>query len=664
MDSPIARPQLYSIDQLNGFDPLAEGANLAVYDKSVFEEATQRLVQNILKSYTGYFDIFSELLQNSLDAIDKKAHAKPKNFSPKLWVTIDIANRLIRVVDNGTGMGPEEVRFCFRPNVSFKNRKEARGNKGVGATFLAYGFGSIRLSTKTQHFAGAVRLVGGRQWADDYTHSYHRPKLEVEEFSVPELVNELSGTAVEIIIPSNTRPDLGWWNASTAEQWYQILRMRTPLGGIYLSGETPTRARISITVNDYANTQTTKEIESAEYPYPHEISEILPKVKSYEEIVDALKDVQGDASKIPQELKRIDAMYGIWSYEQLLGEDSPFAGQRFSTEQEELIRRHKVAVYGCFLSTATKWAVYQKECLRIRSHPLLMKGGLSIASDYMIQGDPMVIPLTSTIGYQAATHAIVHFHDGNPDMGRKAFQPELKTLAEDLSRQVVNIFKRYLYLMREDTGAANVADETDTYNWLEDRKKYRAEHPLEFFFNDRSLAYTCVPAAEQDVIAIFHELIGLGVFPGLRFMCTTESGRYDACYVGSYMSADEVAYDATRRPLGVSAKLIAPRETRPFVLEYKYDLDGLIADFAKEVKFQNEIHAVVCWSIGKQFEEKFAIRSYLVGEEGSARQLYGATHSLWHDKMRLCDIICLSDLVKFHSDPEGVKAAHATRFKD
>src|SRR3982074_3189148 len=35
-----------------------------------------------------------------------------------------------------------------------------------------------------------------------YTHSYHRPKLEVEEFSVPELVNELSGTAVEIMIPS------------------------------------------------------------------------------------------------------------------------------------------------------------------------------------------------------------------------------------------------------------------------------------------------------------------------------------------------------------------------------------------------------------------------------------------------------------------------------
>jgi hypothetical protein len=122
------------------------------------------------------------------------------------------------------------------------------------------------------------------------------------------------------------------------------------------------------------------EVANSEYPYPHEISEILPKVRAYDEIVEVLKDVQGDSSKIPQDLKRIDAMYGIWSYDELLAENSPFAGQRFSSDQEELIRRHKVAVYGCFLSTATKWALYQKDCLKIRSQPLLMKGGLSFGS--------------------------------------------------------------------------------------------------------------------------------------------------------------------------------------------------------------------------------------------------------------------------------------------
>src|SRR5262249_10850982 len=120
--------------------------------------------------------------------------------------------------------------------------------------------------------------------------------------------------------------------------------------------------------------------------------------------------------------------------------------------------------------------------------------------------------------------------------GRKVFQPELKQLAEDLAKQVVNIFKRYLYLMREDTGAANLLNDTDTYHWLEQKKNYRTDKPLEFVYQDRHVAYASCPSSEQDVIAVFHELVGMGVIQGLRFLATTERDRYDGCYVGSYSS--------------------------------------------------------------------------------------------------------------------------------
>jgi hypothetical protein len=123
------------------------------------------------------------------------------------------------------------------------------------------------------------------------------------------------------------------------------------------------------------------------------------------------------------------------------------------------------------------------------------------------------------------------------------------------------------------------------------------------------------------------------------------------------------AFHASKRPLGVNPKLVSNKETRPLVLEYKFDLDGLIADFAKEVKFQNEINAIVCWQLGRSFEENFSIRSYLIGEEGLVRQFYGATHSIWHERMKLADIVVVSDLIKFLSDPEAVKAEHKTRFK-
>jgi HSP90 family molecular chaperone len=108
-----------SAQELEGFDPLSEGSISSAPDRSIFEEATQRVVQNILKSYTGYFDLFSEVLQNSLDAIDKKIRSGISGFHPHIWIEINIADRKVRVVDNGTGMTLEELRFCFRPNVSF-----------------------------------------------------------------------------------------------------------------------------------------------------------------------------------------------------------------------------------------------------------------------------------------------------------------------------------------------------------------------------------------------------------------------------------------------------------------------------------------------------------------------------------------------------------------
>jgi hypothetical protein len=650
-------------DRLNGFDPLAEGVGVNPLDRSVFEEATRRVVQNILKSYTGYFDLFSELFQNSLDAIDKKQKAAPPNYRPQIWITIDIANRTVKVIDNGSGMSFDEVRFCFRPNVSFKNRKESRGHKGVGATFLAYGFSLVRMATKTAEGEIAVRMAAGRPWADDLIGAYPRPKLESEPFDVPELAMQASGTAIEIVIGQGQRPDLGWWNASNANQWYQILRMRTPLGGVYLSGGMPPKVKVTISVNDYSNNISVQEFDFVEYQYPHELPDVLHKAKSYDEIKEGVAAIEGDSTKIPQELRNVDAFWGIWSADQILDEASPFAGLKFTPEQEELIRRHNVAVYGCFLSSAKQWGLYQREVLRIRKDPLILKGGLLIASDYMVQGDLSVIPLTSTIGYQANTHVIVHFHDGNPDMGRKVFQPELKQLAEDLARQVVNIFKRYLYLMREDTGTANLLHDTDTYHWLEEKKKYRTENPLEFAFQDRHIAYASRPASEQDVIAVFHELVGMGVVQGVRFLATTERDRYDGCYVGHYTSAELHGFHATKRLLGVNPKLISDKETRPLVLEYKFDLDGLIADFAKEVKFQNEINAIICWQIGSAYEESFSVRSYLIGEEGAARQFYGATHSLWHERMKLADVIVVSDLIRFLADPEAVKAEHKTRFK-
>ncbi len=239
-----------------------------------------------------------------------------------------------------------------------------------------------------------------------------------------------------------------------------------------------------------------------------------------------------------------------------------------------------------------------------------------------------------------------------------------RSVFEEATRRVVqNILKSYTGYFDVFSEVLQNSLDTDTYHWLEEKKKYRSDHPLQFVFDGKHISYACTPCAEQDLIALFHELVGMGLLKGIRFLCTTERDRYDGCYVGLYDSNELHSFHASKRPLGVSQKIISARESKPLVLEYKFDLDGLISDFAREEKFQNQINAIVCWKIGDAYEENYNVRSYLVGEEGSSRQLYGATHSLWHERQKLADIICVSDLMKFTADSESVIAEHKTRFK-
>jgi hypothetical protein len=151
---------------------------------AVYEDSTKRVVHNILRSYTGYFDLFSEAIQNSLDAVEIAQRTRGPHYVPRLWITIDVPAARFRIVDNGSATEIDE--FCFRPNVSFKKDQGVRGEKGVGATFLAYGFSFVWLqSKKSGNYLSAI-LRQGRQWAEDDRGVIPRQTFELQQFSVPE----------------------------------------------------------------------------------------------------------------------------------------------------------------------------------------------------------------------------------------------------------------------------------------------------------------------------------------------------------------------------------------------------------------------------------------------------------------------------------------------
>ncbi|MFM6205403.1 hypothetical protein [Planktothrix sp.] len=141
------------------------------------------------------------------------------------------------VTDNGIGLDQEQFKSFLAPFFSFKSEKN-RGHKGVGATYLAYGFNYIQLCTKTDSFTAVGKMVGARNWVDDDSPSGRPQVIHDESGPLDTYFKELidnNGTGVSICIQfdKNTFPkDLNWVGMSKASAWLKVLRLKTALGAI------------------------------------------------------------------------------------------------------------------------------------------------------------------------------------------------------------------------------------------------------------------------------------------------------------------------------------------------------------------------------------------------------------------------------------------------
>jgi hypothetical protein len=661
------RPPVDLEQQLTGHDPLEsiEKANF-----SMTEDATKRQVVNILKCYTHYYDVFSEAIQNALDAVEASTRQQDSgHYTGRIWITIDIPNRRVRVVDNGVGMNVDQFKYCFRPNVSFKAAGEYRGQKGVGATFLAYGFSFVQLQSKQKSQMISAILRGGRQWVNDSTGRLPRPRFEVTEWNVPELDHEGSGTCVDITIgkEAGERPsDLLWLGAQTADQWLDVLRIKTPLGQVFLTGSSRFAPAVNLEVVSPSGQRFTRAECKSEYYYPHEI----PGVRGAElgDLTSALAKIDGDAQtkfrKLSDDLKRLHCLYRVWAPNDVLDTNQGLnAGDKLTEDEAALCSLHDVTVYGALVNSLDVWDNFSDDVLKLRRKQRLLRGGLQMASDNMVQGELIPIPLRRTVGYQHQTHVIVHFKNGNPDLGRKVFQPEYQQLAEKLSVAVVNLLVRYRSHLRPDTGAAQMVPDRELQEWIENQKQWRRSNALKIHGAFPNLSVLSEPREEQDVIGLFHELIGCGILRGYNFLAATFNERYDGLFELEYTN-DDVYFEENKVPLGVSRDLDLPFHSAVSVIEYKFDLDGLARDFSTQTKFANHVSLAVCWQASPENQSKFELHSLLTRRAGETRKHFGATHAAYivgHEE-RAFEVIVLQDLVSFLADPQLEAAKQEARF--
>lgn len=644
----------------NQWDPLTLDQEI---NTDILASAKKREIKNILKSYVGFFDPFAELIQNAMDAVDRRKE-DGSTYNKKIIIEINIDENSLIVTDNGIGFQESQLKHFLAPNISFKTGGKTRGNKGVGATYLAYGFNYLGFETKTIDYSASGVIQGGREWVEDNDGVVSRPLIKTDFDKIERLSNIDRGSSFKLLFGGeHSRPkNLNWIKATTAQQWKYLLLTKTPLGMISQEG---TRSDVIFDVKVICEKTITSLLnENALYVYPNkELSHIVKCkdiIEAQAKAVASNKDVQKALSKFQKK----NAVYDEYSTNDLLGLVT-------EADMQNLITKYSISAYGFFAYSTALWDVLNDQIAGLRSGYRFMKGGLQIANNGMVQGDPLTIPLTANIGYQNQCHIIIHLLGADPDLGRKGFQPEVKIACEKLSVAIVNKLKIWRKVLKTNSGASTgTIKATQLHDWIKEQETHEANSSLSllnknFFKPTNEISIVSTPQSEQDVIVLFNQLIAGGVIRGLLLLATSQCEQYDGVFRFVTKSpVDNYLFDNTNNPLGLDhIKASEEIKSRPYVLEYKYTLDGLIADFENGEKSPSDIELAVAWEAGKEWQRDWEITSLLLADNSNQRDFHGLTHIL-HNAGVSIKIVLLKDLIEYLNNTKDFEQIQLNRYEE
>jgi hypothetical protein len=500
-------------------------------------------------------------------------------------------------------------------------------------------------------------------WLDDNVGIVSRPKVESCEISHVPFKSIDRGTSVTLRLSGDhIRPkSLQYFTAKTAEQWLSVLKAHTPLGGIYLCGEAPPTIDISLEVCGSDGVTTSLKESKAEYLYPHAVLGKTASLRDF--LADQLARVKKgqDVTKIPPKFTNLNGIWGDWSGKEILDNASPIK-PLLDEREKELVKSLDLQIYVFMCYSTDLWDDYNDNRLKLRKGSRILRGGLQQATKHMPQGGPITIPLTNNIYFQNITHVIVHFRNAEPDLGRKGFQPEQTELAEKLSVSAATAFRRYYdRLLRRNTGAPALMQAMKLETWIDTQKEYEKSHPLiikgkGLFAPEEELPIRSLPLVEQDVVALFNQMLSSGLIRGIQLLSSSQFNQYDGLYRIRMDPPFSKFVRQAENPLGVDedrfsgidSSMVSPVQ----VLEYKYSLDALIEDFGTGQKNADEVGLLVCWDMGDKWKGQFDVISYLDEDNVHHREFHGFTHHLSHSASGLpaFPVIALRDLVSYLTD--------------
>ena len=579
-------------------------------------------VHNIISSYHSGYDVLSESVQNAMDAIHLRWKEEPdSNYAPQIWIEIDQSANSLTVIDNGVGITPLECLSVFSPNYSLKSRLAAqggrrlRGHKGVGATFLAYGF--LRTELASRDGSGSLftgRLIGGHTWAIGDDRDARRPLLNpYEETSA--IFNSLDrGTLIRVQCGTGTKPAALNLYGTDILAWTGNLRSETAVGMIQDVVEPEFQPTVFVTLIKTDGTEERQEIE-CRYLFPHELGEDHQFIDMHEYTRSQF------GPNIPRRYRNKEGIYRTYSDSEIRSEFEQL--KEFFPEDREL--------------WLYVFRAYGAKFFRDDEHGPLgrrVRSGVRLAADSMPIGSIQGISKLNRYTYsQNTVHVLLHVDGAEPDIGRKGFNEEVEDLGQFLAKELIEReLRQWNDFLRSEVDERR--SEAALEQWKFESRKLEENNPLPEW-PGKVLRITSIPQQEQDVVALLHELLGSGAIIGYDVLSTSQHEKYDSLMWVRLTESEvsECTYGTKTCPWGLDPH-IAERLTSDAVVEaveYKHTLMSLVADFRNQKKSFSDVKLAIAWTAGDAYEkgvDDYPLEQLKFPRDLSQRLYPGQTHEL------------------------------------
>ena len=610
-------------------------------------ELLRNQVSQIIGSYHHQFDHLYESIQNAVDACEKTLDAyeqKNQDYLPEVQVVIDLDQNKLVVIDNGVGMSKEELtQFFFTPNATLKggfdaSRGRQRGEKGVGATFTAYGTNSIHISTKklSTDETTSGRLECGLDWVNKDIKTIPMPQVTPAEPHT-ELANMNHGSAVTIEFSDKTNMGSLSDHGVNLKQWEIILRLHTALGLVSLGDNDELKDVLTGKLTLIEDGKSTSKRVRIGYFFPHEVTESRIQLSSLD---------RSTKKQLPDSQRDMNILYEVFSHEKVREHVQKRMGNTsyMRAKSKERISRilnvHSPKAYVGFTYSSDYWdeatnKYWQEDPDGMFSH------GIVFATKGQKIGEQKKIDFKFRSGDFNRFFILLEMDELKSDIGRKSFREEIEEFAQFFANSIQSLFNENDDCLTPNSGQFDEAQDRE----LEDIRDRGYELP------DLGLPgtnFVKVPKEEQDVIALFFNLLGSGNLKGFKFYSTHISRKYDGVGAFELSESKETVYDAENNVLGIAPdrfknkRVESPRKN---FIEFKFNSDSLVADVRSGRKRLQDMRWLICWEIGQNHvPQGIGITEILEPAQINKRDYYGVTHIMTEGQSKV-HVICLKNVI-------------------